>query len=101
MIKFTLLHFAVITFHGSVISLCESVITFRVGRFYYILRKSYYISRIYYILRKWYYISRRLLHLASVLHLAAQQTRHRKGPPAIPLEVVPRYCQRTVSRGSQ
>ena len=53
------------------ISRCENVITFRVGRCYYILRKSYYISRIYYILRKWYYISRRLLHLASVLHLAA------------------------------
>ena len=66
----TLLHFAVITFHGRVITFCENVITFRVSRFYYILRKSYYTSRIYYILRKWYYISRRLLHLASVFHLA-------------------------------
>ena len=71
MMEDTLLHFAVITFHGRVITFCVNGITFCVVSFYYILRKSYYISRSYYILHKWYYISRRLLHIASVLHLAA------------------------------
>ena len=56
--KFTLLYFAVITFHGRVITFCENCITFRVARLYYILRKNYYISR-------------RLLYIASLLHFAA------------------------------